>query len=98
MAVLAIFSGDLTKSDYDTLRNEVNWEGNYAPGGVFHAAGFDAHGIHVVDVWESQEALDAFVSERLVPVFSKHKMPMPKVEVYPAHNVNAYNSIDKYKV
>jgi hypothetical protein len=99
MAILAIFTAQLTKSDYDMLRKEVNWEGNYAPGGVFHAAGFDANGgIHVADVWESQEDLDAFVAQRLVPVFQKHKLPPPHVDVYPAHNVNAYSSIDKYKV
>jgi hypothetical protein len=99
MAVLAIFTGQLTKSDYDTLRKDVNWEGNHAPGGVFHSAGFDENGgIHVADVWESQEHLDAFVAERLVPVFMKHNLQPPQVEVYPAHNVNAYSSIDKYKV
>ena len=99
MAVLAIFSGQLTKSDYELLRREVNWEGNYAPGGVFHAAGFDENGgIHVADVWESKEHLDAFVAERLVPAFQKHNLQPPQVSVYPVHNVNAYSSIDKYKV
>lgn len=50
MAILAMFTGTMNES----LRQEVNWEKNLAPGGVFHAAAFDeADGIHAVDVWES---------------------------------------------
>lgn len=70
MAVLAIFTGDLNKSQYEQLRKEVNWEGQQPPGGVLHAAGFDDSGrIHVADVWESAEAMNAFVEQRLMPAY-----------------------------
>jgi len=97
MAVLAIFSGDVGKHEYDALVKEVKWKTDLAPGGMFHAAGIDAAGkLHVADVWESQEALDNFVGQRLVPAFQKLKLAPPKVEVYPVHNIDAYSSITKY--
>jgi hypothetical protein len=94
MAVLAIFTGDVGKDDYDALVKEVKWKTELAPGGVFHAAGFDGAGkIHVADVWESQQALDNFVGQRLVPAFQKLKLAPPNVEVYTVHNIDAYSSI-----
>ena len=99
MAVLAIFTGQITKENYEKLRKEVDWEHNNPPGGVSHAASFDDKGnIHVADVWESPESLDAFVGQRLMPALQKLGVSPPQVDVYPAYNVNAYKSIDKYKV
>jgi len=100
MALLAIFTGSTTKEQYEQLRNEVHWEKKLPPGAVFHAAAFDdAGGIHVADVWESPEALNAFVEQRLKPAFQKLGLEPPHVEVYPAHNVNAYaKTIDQYKI
>ena len=52
MAVLAIFTGNVTKDDYDKLVKEIDWKANWAPGAMFHVASFDdAGGGHVVDVW-----------------------------------------------
>ncbi len=51
MAILAIFQGNISKSQYDALRAEVNWEKQQPQGGIFHAASFDeADHIHVADV------------------------------------------------
>jgi hypothetical protein len=99
MAILVIFTGDTTKDQYEALRTEVRWETNQPPGAVFHAASFDEAGhIHVADVWESPETMNAFVGQRLVPAFQKLGLTPPHVEVYPAHNVNAYKSIGQYKI
>ena len=100
MAILAIFYGQgFTKDMYEKLRGEVQWEKKLADGAVFHAAGFDAAGdIHVADVWQSQEAMDSFVGSRLAPAFQKLNIPMPKVEVYPAHNINVHPNAEQYKL
>ena len=100
MALLAIFTGNTTKEQYEQLRDEVHWERKLPPGAVFHAAAFDDAGArHVADVWESQEALNAFVEQRLMPAFQKLGLEPPQVEVYPAHNINAYaQGIDQYKI
>lgn len=101
MAVLAIFTGKgFTKEMYESLKPEVNWETNHPDGAIFHAAAFDNEGnIHVADVWESGEKTNAFVGGRLMPAFQKLDIPAPEVNVYPAHNINAYSeTIDQYKI
>ena len=48
-----------------------------------HIAGQGTNGFRVVDVWESQEALDRF-AEKLVPVLEEIGM-QSHPEIYPAH-------------
>jgi hypothetical protein len=98
MAVLAIFTGvGITKQMYDALRPEVKWETELAPGGLLHACAFDDAGdLHVADVWESAEAMNEFVSTRLMPAMQKLGIPAPSVSVFPVHNVNVYPAATKY--
>lgn len=99
MAILAIFVGNISKSQYETLRKEVNWETQQPQGGVFHAASFDDAGrIHVADIWESVEEMNAFFEQRLMPAFMKLGITPPEAAVYPAHNINAYGPIEQYKI
>ena len=98
MPIMAFFTGSFSREQYDMLRKEVDWEGNNPPGVLLHAASFDdAGGAHVVDIWESPEKMNAFVTTRLMPAFQKLGFAPPNVEVFPAHNINAYPAIDKYK-
>jgi hypothetical protein len=92
MAVLAIFTGDgITRSMYESLRREVKRESQQPAGGLLHACGFDEKGnLHVADVWESAEAMGAFVDGRLLPAMKRLGVPPPSVAVYPAHNVNVH--------
>lgn len=99
MPVLAIFTGKLTKEQYDVLRAEVDWEARQPAGGVFHAASFDDEGnVHVADVWESAEALDAFAQSALMPAFAKHGIAPPTVSVLPTHKVIAYAAVEAYRI
>ena len=98
MAVLAIFTGEgITKEMYETLRGEVKWETDLAPGGLVHACGFDEAGhLHVADVWDSPELMNEFVGARLVPAFQRLGIPMPTVSVFPMHNLNVYPDATRY--
>jgi hypothetical protein len=97
--VLAIFTGDITKDQYEALRKEVHWEDKLPPGAMLHVAAFDETGnLHVADVWESVDALNAFVGERLMPAFQKLKLNPPNVNVSPTHNINAYSAIMRYQL
>ena len=100
MAILAIFSApNFSREQYDSLRKEVNWEGNKPTGALFHVASFDdSGGIKVADVWNSKEELDTFVGSRLLPAMQKANVPAPKVEVYDAHNINAFPSLDRHRL
>ena len=98
MAILAIFTGNVTKDDYDKLVKEIDWKANWAPGAMFHAAAFDdAGGGHVVDVWESAEKMNAFVEQRLMPAFQKLGLNPPNVEVYQVHNIDSHSSLTPYQ-
>jgi hypothetical protein len=100
MAILAIFTGDgFTKTMYEQLRNEVDWEHNHPTGVVLHTAGLDESGnIRVADIWESEQELNNFVNSRLKPVMERVNVPMPKAGIYSIRNINAFSGIDKYKV
>jgi hypothetical protein len=85
---------------YEVLRKEVDWERKHPTGAILHAASFDDsdNNIRVADIWESEQELNNFVNSRLKPVMERVNVPMPKVEIYSIHNINALSGIDKYKV
>ena len=57
---------------------------------MFHIAAVTDGGVRVTDVWESAEAFDAFVRDRLMPGVKKLGIPgEPQVEILPAHAVFA---------
>ena len=98
MAVVALFKGKgFTKTMYEALRPVVNWETDLAPGGMLHVCCFDSDGnVRVTDVWESEEKMQAFVGTRLIPGLQKLGIPMPEVELFPAHNVNVYPAATRH--
>lgn len=99
MPVLALFTGKLTKAQYDTLRKEVDWENRQPAGAIFHAASFDEEGnVHVADVWASADEMNAFAQGLLMPAFAKHNIAPPSVVVYPTHKVIAYGSVEAFRI
>ena len=99
MAIMAMFSGPITKGQYEALRKEVGWEREIAPGGVVHAASFDEAGhLHVTDVWASAELMNTFVGTRLMPAIQKLGITPPNVAVYPLHNLNVTKEVDPYRL
>ena len=99
MPVLALFTGKLTKAQYDTLRNEIDWENKHPAGVISHAASFDDEGqAHVADVWASADELNAFAQNHLMPAFAKHNIAPPSVAVYPTHKVLAYSAVGQFHV
>ena len=94
MSIIATFTGNgFTKDMYERLRQEVRWETDPPDGWIMHAVRFDESGeLHMVNIWESTEKMhEAFVS-RLMPVMKKIGIPEPRVEVYPAYNVNVFTT------
>lgn len=76
--------------EYEKARKHVNWEGDVPPGGIFHVAAFTDNSLRVADVWESAEAFQKFVDERLMPGTKVLGLPgEPRVEIFPAHAVFA---------
>lgn len=98
MAILAFITGKVSKAQYESLRKEGNMDNDAPNGLVFHAASFDASDhMHVADVWETTEAMTAFLEKRLGPAMKKLGISQPESVVYPIHNVTAYKAIEKYR-
>lgn len=80
----------VTPEQYEEVRKLVDWEGNPAPGGLFHVAAFSESGLRVVDVWEDAGSFDAFVQQRLMPGVQQLGLTsQPDVEILPAHAIFA---------
>ncbi len=79
-----------TVEQYDAVIEEMNLGGKPGPGGIFHVAGpMEGGGMRVVDVWESQEAMEKFASEQIMPITQKHGISPPKITVWPVRNTLA---------
>ena len=101
MAILALFTGNgITRQMYESLRREIDWVHNHPPGGIFHVAGFDNSGnnIRVADIWESEEELNRFIKEKLTPAMQQHNIPVPQMEVFQIHSVDAFSGVDRYRI
>jgi len=65
-------------------------------GGISHVVIVDGGQVTIFDVWESEEAMNTFTSERLVPAIQKQMAamgmdpnsptPMPEVRVFEAYD------------
>jgi quinol monooxygenase YgiN len=68
MAICVMFEAPgMTQAQYDQVRTEV--AGDRPPeGALYHAAGPPENGWYVIETWESQEALDRFVKDKLQQV------------------------------
>jgi hypothetical protein len=66
MAVCLIFEGPgVTQAQYEQVRKEVAPGDRPPEGAVYHVAGPTENGWCVVEVWESEEALQRFIDEKL---------------------------------
>jgi hypothetical protein len=76
--------------EYEAARRHVNWEGDVPPGAMFHVVAVTENAVRVTDVWESADASNAFVRDRLMPGVQKLGIPgEPQVEILPAHAIFA---------
>jgi hypothetical protein len=91
MAVMMVMEWPgIGAEEYEAARAHVNWEGDLPPGAMFHVVAVTDRGVRVTDVWESAEAFQRFVQDRLMPGVKELGIPgEPNVEILPAHRVFA---------
>lgn len=65
--VLTLAWPGATKEQYDKLNETVDWEGQPAPGGIFHVSWWEGDTMMIVDVWETEQDWDTFFAERIAP-------------------------------
>ncbi|MET7391726.1 hypothetical protein ACFYPT_42125 [Streptomyces sp. NPDC005529] len=84
--VMSMHWAGVTPEQYDLVRDAVDWEEVPAAGGQMHVAWFDAQGLHVIDVWASQQAFETFFAERLAPAVQKAGLTgEPETSFSPLH-------------
>jgi len=87
VAYLMQFAG-VTPEQYDAVMQELNLGSKPPKGALLHMAGPSEDGWRVVDVWESQEIFDAFVSAKLGPALHHAGIvEQPAIMAWPVHNV-----------
>ena len=80
--VMEMLWSEASLAQYDESRDKVRWEQDVPDGAVFHVAWMGDDGLHVVDVWESEEACNRF-GEVLGPLLQELGAG-EEPEVYPA--------------
>ena len=76
----------LTQEQYDQIIENLQRGGKTAEGRIFHVAGPMEGGWRVLDVWESQEAWDKFLQEKLGQALQEAGAAPPQQQVWPVHN------------
>jgi hypothetical protein len=82
----------VTENQYNQVMRNLDLDKTPPTGGIFHVAGFTAGTLHVLDVWESQQAFEKFQKDRLNAAVQKAGITsQPKVQLYPVHNIYVPN-------
>ena len=86
LAVLLEFPGG-RQEQFDQVLEKLQLGGKIPPGQLFHVEGPMEGGWRVVDVWESQEALDKFFQEKLGQALLEAGLAAPQLQVWPVHTL-----------
>ena len=90
----AIVDGDTSTTNYDAVAGEL---GRVAPDGlIVHTAGFDHdRGVfRIVDVWESRDAGQRFMDEKLMPILERMAAERPTEDFRPPDSESWYELHD----
>lgn len=83
MAIAREFRGKgWTGEQYDELIEQMEMGGHSAPGVLFHWAAVTDEGVHAVDVYESREAADRLVADKVGPISAKLGLSAPDITEY----------------
>ena len=78
----------LNQERYDLAFQDTNQSGP-AAGLILHAAGPAEGGFWMIEVWDSQEAADAFYgSDQFQEVSQRRGVPRPTITTWPVHNLH----------
>jgi hypothetical protein len=65
----------MTPETCDKMREAVDWEGGVPEAMLLHVAAFTETGMHVTDIWTSEEDLQSYIDARLAPVVQQLGLP-----------------------
>jgi len=75
---------------YDRTREMVGWDRDTPTRAKLHVSGFSDDGLHVIDMWDSEQSFNAFTEQRLAPAIQEIGIhEQPDVKFFPMHGVFA---------
>jgi quinol monooxygenase YgiN len=85
---------DRSTTNYDRVQEALGARTNPPAGGLVHTAGFDEEAgvFRLFDVWESREAWETFLNDRLMPIVQPLMQAggrAPETRVYELHDFMA---------
>ncbi len=84
--VTSVVPGGTAEQD-DAMVQALELENSPPPGARVRMAGPWESGWRIVSLWESQEAFEAFLEERLLPALERAGRPAPTFEISPIERV-----------
>jgi hypothetical protein len=69
------------------ITEALNLANDPAPGALWRLAGPTDGGWRIVSLWDSQEAFDSFVRDRLTPALTQAGRPVPSFQFWPIESV-----------
>ena len=73
------------QEQFDQVLEKLQLGGKSPPGQIFHVEGPMEGGWRVVDVWESQEAIDKFFQGKLGQALQEAGITAPQPQIWPVH-------------
>jgi hypothetical protein len=74
----------VTPDQYEAAWEKLDLDSSPADGILRHIAWFDESGMHIVDIWESQDHFERFLGERIMPAVTEVGLEgQPAVEYRP---------------
>lgn len=88
MAVAFVFEvPGAGQEQYDAVMERLGNRGRGQPGRLYHVAGPSEDGWMVVDVWESQEVFEEFLTEKLLPAARATGFFASLPQRFPVYNI-----------
>ena len=88
MAIAVLYElPEMVQEQYDKIIELLQRGGITAEGRTYHLAGSTGAGWRVLDVFESHNAIDAFVQNKLGPIMQEAQVTPPQIQIWPIHNV-----------
>jgi len=80
----------VTAGEYDALMARLGLDASPAAGGILHLATVGEDGLEICDVWQTEQAFNGFLEQRLLPVARELDLPgEPEIRLQPLHNLYA---------
>ncbi len=81
---------EASPEQYDQVRARARWDQDLPDGAKLHVCGFADDGMHILDIWDSEQAFNAFFEQRVRPAVAEVGIEgQPDVKFYPTHGIFA---------